>query len=291
MCIMTVHGRHQAALIAAVIFWGSSYIADSIALRSFSPLVLCSLRFLISSSVLFTYSRLSGKFRMPSHSDMKYIVITALTGISAYYYLENAAMNMTSASDASIISASYPLLTVLTGAVFFRVLPRKRQLAGIAVGTAGVLLLTYSRSQEAGSLTGNLILLFDGFLWALYNHFTEKISPACSAMTATTLQIIIGTLGFLPFLAISRPVFTVPSPASAAAALYLSLGCTIAALLLYNYGLRGTDSATAALYMNLMPVSGVILAALILHEHIGLKQMTAGLIILAGVLISERNSG
>ena len=279
--------KHYFALMISVCLWGSSFIADKIALQSFSPLFLCLIRFMISTAVLLVFRLGRKDFRYPVPEDMKKIAAAAFLGISVYYAIENIAVNMTSAADASVISAAYPLLTILTGIVFYHFRPARNQIIGILMACIGVLVLTVSSSRENSSLIGNLMLVFNGFLWALYNYLTGRISRHCDNFSVTYLQILIGTVCFIPMLFLESFTIGTITLTSVLAVLYLAVCCSLAALLLYNYGLRNTDPATTAALMNLMPVAGVVLSALILKETITIRHILGGVIIIVGVFVSE----
>ena len=279
--------KHYFALMISVCLWGSSFIADKIALQSFSPLFLCLIRFMISTAVLLVFRLGRKDFRYPDPEDMKKIAAAAFLGISVYYAIENIAVNMTSAADASVISAAYPLLTILTGIVFYHFRPARNQIIGILMACIGVLVLTVSSSRENSSLIGNLMLVFNGFLWALYNYLTGRISKDCDNFSVTYLQILIGTVCFIPMLFLESFTIGTITLTSVLAVLYLAVCCSLAALLLYNYGLRNTDPATTAALMNLMPVAGVVLSALILKETITIRHILGGVIIIVGVFVSE----
>ena len=279
--------KHYFALMISVCLWGSSFIADKIALQSFSPLFLCLIRFMISTAVLLVFRLGRKDFRYPDPEDMKKIAAAAFLGISVYYAIENIAVNMTSAADASVISAAYPLLTILTGIVFYHFRPARNQIIGILMACIGVLVLTVSSSRENSSLIGNLMLVFNGFLWALYNYLTGRISRNCDNFSVTYLQILIGTVCFIPMLFLESFTIGTITLTSVLAVLYLAVCCSLAALLLYNYGLRNTDPATTAALMNLMPVAGVVLSALILKETITIRHILGGVIIIVGVFVSE----
>lgn len=282
--------KHYLALMISVCLWGSSFIADKIALQSFSPLFLCLIRFMISTAVLLVFRLGRKDFRYPDPEDMKKIAAAAFLGISVYYAIENIAVNMTSAADASVISAAYPLLTILTGIVFYHFRPARNQIIGILMACIGVLILTVSSSRENSSLIGNLMLVFNGFLWALYNYLTGRISKDCDNFSVTYLQILIGTVCFIPMLFLESFTIGTITLTSVLAVLYLAVCCSLAALLLYNYGLRNTDPATTAALMNLMPVAGVVLSALILKETITMRHILGGVIIIVGVFVSEHRS-
>ena len=106
----------------------------------------------------------------------------------------------------------------------------------------------------------------------------------------TYLQILIGTVCFIPMLFLETFTIGTITLSSVLAVLYLAVCCSLAALLLYNYGLRNTDPATTAALMNLMPVAGVVLSALILKETITIRHILGGVIILVGVFVSEHKS-
>ena len=282
--------KYHLALIAAVCIWGSSYIASKIALAAFSPLLLCLVRFVLSSLCMFLI-RLKRKRYIPSRTDLKYMALSAASGIAVYYALENIAVNMTSASDASLISAVYPVITILIGILFFHLRTNRNEVLGILLGVFGVILLTVTGNDGTGSVLGNAMIAFNGCLWACYNYMTQRISDEPDDFTVTYYQTLIGTILFIPALAFEKDMRWSLTPGSIAAVLYLSLICSLAALFLYNYGLRKVSAARAASLMNLMPVAGVVLSVLILHETVTLKHLIGGAVIIAGVLLSARRPG
>ncbi len=282
--------KYHLALIAAVCIWGSSYIASKIALEAFSPLLLCLIRFILASLCMFLL-RLKRERIIPSKRDLKYMTLSAISGIAVYYALENIAVSMTSASDASLISAVYPVITILIGILFFHLKTNRNEIMGILMGVCGVIILTVSGSDGAGSVLGNMLIALNGCLWAGYNYMTQKISDEPDDFTVTYYQTLIGTVCFLPMLAFERNIRFAVTPGSIAAVLYLSLICSLAALFLYNYGLRRVSAARAASLMNLMPVAGVILSVLILHETVTFRHLAGGAVIIAGVLLSAKEHG
>ncbi len=278
---------HILSLILAVILWGSSLIGTKTALQFFGPLSLCLARFVVSS-VLLVLLRLKKGFVKPSNKDLKYILLSSMIGITLYYALENYGVSLTTASAASLITAAYPIITILIGLIFFKERTSKRMALGIVLGVLGVMMLGFSGSGETQEMmwAGNSILIINGILWALYNYITQKISDDCDSFTVTYIQILFGTICFVPFALIENSfpaVLTLPAVFSL---LFLSAGCTVGALLLYNIGLRNVSASLAASLLNLMPVSGVILSVILLHESLSLIQIIGGIIILLGVMIS-----
>ncbi len=282
--------KYYICAIASIVLWGSSFIADKIAYSSFSPLLLCMIRFFISSLILTAVRIIRHDHVKMRKEDRKDILLSALFGITAYYAFENVAVSLTAASDASLITAAYPAVTVLVGMIFYHVFVSRKQILGITISMIGVALLTVmdASTSAPGRLTGNLLLILNGFFWAFYIYMIQHAAPHYDSITLSTYLITIGTVLFVPFVFLETPVIQNITPVSVFAVIYLSAGCTVLALLLYNYSLKGISAAAAAVLMNLMPVVGVICSALILHESISLTRIIGGAVIIAGVLISSK---
>ncbi|QRG69124.1 DMT family transporter [Brevibacillus choshinensis] len=70
--------------------------------------------------------------------------------------------------------------------------------------------------------------------------------------------------------------------------LYLGIFCSVAAFMLYNYGLRTLSSSTAVALMNLGPIFGVLFSTVFLHEGLRIFDLLGGIIVILGVFLSVR---
>ena len=108
-------------------------------------------------------------------------------------------------------------------------------------------------------------------------------------LKATVIGLVLG-LATLPLsVLLEKNIPLTLTPVSAGCVLYLGAICSCLAYVLYNEGLRGVSAFAAAAMLNLMPLSGTVLSALILHEAIGLRALGGGALIIAGVLICTLN--
>jgi drug/metabolite transporter (DMT)-like permease len=64
---------------------------------------------------------------------------------------------------------------------------------------------------------------------------------------------------------------------------FLSLGCSLVAYLLYNWALGGLPAETCAAMLNLIPVFGLLLSAVVLGEPLGAHKVVAAAVTLAGI--------
>ncbi len=275
--------------VLSVALWGASFIGTKIAYQAFSPLFLCLVRFGLAFLLMHIVRMIRHDHEKPDRESMKKIIISAIIGVSLYYALENLAVDMTSASNASLIAGSYPAIVALTGVLFFKEHYGLRRLLGIALAVAGVFILTQRVEMEGGGnpLLGNLILVFDGFLWGFYNYLIPDIDNSLQASTITYYQTMYGVLFLLPFSFIGTPVTGPITWSVVLAVLFLAVLCSVFAYTMYTAGLRVISAAAAASIMNLMPIVGVVLSALILHENITARHLIGGAVILLGVFISS----
>ncbi|MDY6282691.1 MAG: DMT family transporter [Erysipelotrichaceae bacterium] len=286
---MNTKSRYYLSAVAAIFFWGSSFVATKLAYASFGPLTVCFLRFALSLLILKLVRIIRKDNKKLEKQDVTVLLATGLLGISVYYACENYALTLTSASAASLISGAYPAITALIGALVYHVHVTKKQAAGIALAMAGIVILTSGGSFSGSNVRlGNAILIFDGFLWAFYNFLIPHIRPAYSVLSITYYQTLLALPFLIPGLFLEGHASMTITPSAIWALLYLAVGCSVLAYLLYNFSLRGISPSAAAAIMNLMPVFGLLLSAIILNESITPASAAGGVIVILGVLLSAK---
>ncbi len=286
---MNTKSRYYLSAVAAIFFWGSSFVATKLAYASFGPLTVCFLRFALSLLILKLVRIIRKDNKKLEKQDVPVLLATGLLGISVYYACENYALTLTSASAASLISGAYPAITALIGALVYHVHVTKKQAAGIALAMAGIVILTSGGSFSGSNVrVGNAILIFDGFLWAFYNFLILHIRPAYSVLSITYYQTLLALPFLIPGLFLEGHASMTITPSAIWALLYLAVGCSVLAYLLYNFSLRGISPSAAAAIMNLMPVFGLLLSAIILNESITPASAAGGVIVILGVLLSAK---
>ncbi|TXK84101.1 DMT family transporter [Paenibacillus sp. N3.4] len=274
---------------SAILLWSTSFVGTKIAYNSFPPLTLGAARFIIASVILGAIMLARKEFVRPTPKDMGLMGLSGILGTTLYFALENIGLEMTTASSAALIVASYPAITALLEFVLFRVKISWLKVLGIVMAVVGVYQISGgSQRDSSDQLTGNLILILAGFVFAAYNFTTRKVVKNYSMVTVSFYQTIAGTIAFIPLAIIERSRWQVPSTESLWMLLYLGIFCSVAAFMLYNYGLRNLSSGTAVALMNLVPLFGVLFSTLFLHEVLHLFDLIGGMIIIIGVILSVR---
>lgn len=284
------HSGHLISVVLAMLIWSTSFVATKLAYASFPPLTLGAARFVIALAVLSVLAIVRGGFSLPPRRDLLVMFGSGFLGITLYFAMENIGVSLTSASNAALIMASYPAITILMERLFYGSRVSRKKWAGVILAVVGVVLVSGMQASGGGEnqLLGNLILCATGFVWALYNFSTRSVISKYPGVTVSFYQTLAGALLFIPLACVETSEWRAPDAASWAVLLYLGVLCSVAAFMLYNYGLRLLSAGTAVSLANLVPVFGVLLSVLVLGETLHPLQILGGAIVIAGVTLSVR---
>lgn len=276
------------AVVAAALFWSSSYAVTKQVLADVGPLSIGAIRFTLAAALLGIMVRVRRKpIARPDARQRRMIHLSGLLGITVYFVLENIGVELSTASDASLIVATYPLMTMLLELVVFRTRMPLLRAGGVLLATAGAFLVVRNGAEVGGSERwfGDVLLLLGGLVWAGYNVLGKYAGRGQDAMTLTYHQTVAGAAGFLLASLLEAGDWQVPNGSASALLAYLAVACSVGGFLLYNYGLRRMTSSVAVNILNLVPVFGVLGAVVINGETVRLGQALGGAIIIAGVAL------
>jgi drug/metabolite transporter (DMT)-like permease len=223
----------------------------------------------------------------PEARQRRMIYVSGLLGITVYFVLENIGVELSTASDASLIVATYPLMTMLLELVVFRTRMPLLRVGGVLLATVGAFLVVRNGAEVGGSdrWLGDILLLLGGLVWAGYNVLGKQAGRGQDAVSLTYYQTVAGAAGFLLASLLEAGDWRMPDGTASVLLAYLAVACSVGGFLLYNYGLRRMTSSVAVNILNLVPVFGVLGAVVINGETVRLPQVLGGVIIIAGVVL------
>lgn len=287
---MNTRALRLAAATLACLVWSGEVIAAKLSYDSMGPMALGFVRFALSAAVFFAIRPLLRERQTPNALGMKHIALTGLVGTSFYYALENYSLTLIPASTASLIVGSFPAMALALECVIDKVHPQPLKITGISLAFLGVAILAIGEGKEGGRnvLLGSFLLIVAGLCWCLYNFAMRLVMDTYSTVTITTWQTLFGALGFMPFVLVEGLPSQPPSSTAWASIAFLVLVCTTLAYVLYNWALEELEPSTVTSLSNLIPVFGLILSALILHEQITVLQVIGGAIVVIGIMLSSQ---
>jgi drug/metabolite transporter (DMT)-like permease len=274
------------ALLAASFLWGLSFLATKIALSDVGPLTINMLRTAIALAVLAPFARRAGyRFKTGFKAGL---FLYGFTGIALAFSLQNIGIRFSSATNGALIDAGQPALVIIFSYIWLKEQPTTKRIAGVILSIGGVIMITLNQPPSIGPsyLTGNLLLIAGIVVWGIFIIQGKTIVRGHSSFVATAASFQAGLLFLIPLSAGEILMEGVPNFTlnGLLAVLYLGLGPSAIAFLLWNFGLKHVDATASASFMNLIPVIGLA-AAYLWGEPISMIQLAGGAVVIAGIWI------
>lgn len=295
----TVPASQDLPLSAAIFtiflcgLFGANAVAIKISLAGLGPFTNAGIRFGISTVVIFIWA-LAGRrgLRIKRGRMAALAVVTLLfTAQLSLFYL---GLSKTNASRGTLLANLQPFFTLFLAHLFIpsdRITARK--LIGICLGFSGVaFVFMATKGVPTDFRTGDLIILCATFLWAC-----SAVYVKCIIHDFQPFQLVLYPM------ALAVPIFFVEGllwdPVMighvnleiTGALLYQSLVSASFGFVAWNSLLKRYGTVALHSFLFIMPISGVVLGGVVLHEPITPKILTALLLIVAGILTIHLRTG
>lgn len=210
-----------------------------------------------------------------------------ISGAIVYYGLER-----TSATNASLIYATSPAMILALAAVWLGDAIRPRQVLGILLAMAGVLVILTRGDLDAlrhlSFNSGDLLVLTGAVSWSVYTILLRQSGTPLPVVTAFAANAFAGVLVLAPFYAWEtvavRPVpFSVSTVLSIVA---VALFASVLALLAYQktIAMMGAARASTALYVS--PLWAALASWVLLAEPLQGFHLMGVALVLPGVMLA-----
>lgn len=282
-----------AAALAAVIIFGGSAIATKVAVSAIGALDVSIMRTIIGGLVAVPLT-FALRIPLPASAQQKWLLlISGFCGFIAFPLLFTLGVNLTTANHATMILAILPVMTGAIAHYWDRHRPRALWWLGCAIAFSGEALLLYDPAAAGGEATleGDLLVWSSTVFASLgYVAGARLQRSGYSARGTTFWGVGLFALLLLPTLLLVVDLDTLRSAGIYAwsGLLYQAIGVTVIAYILWYWALGTGGIAQVGLFQFLQPISGVVLAWLILAESLSLIFVFASSIIMAGVIIAFR---
>jgi drug/metabolite transporter (DMT)-like permease len=290
------HGRPLSIflLALAMLWWGSTFVVTKGGLDEVPPMRFALLRFTVASLLLIGAALARGGLsRLPRPAPWGTLALMTLTGIAAYYVAFNLALTYTSASQGALVQSSSPAVTAIAAVWLLGERVTGRRLLGIVLAIAGVLLIVVRGAPDANApapLLGNVLMFGTVVLWAVYTVFAKRLANADPVVVLAIVSSL-GTLMLIPpaLVEAARTPLTAISRESWLRIIYLGVFPSAAGFLLYSRALRDLDATYAGIFINLVPLIGVVSGVLILGDSISPVALLGGALVLLGIWASSKS--
>lgn len=281
-----------AFAVAVSIIWGLSFLSTKVAVAAVPPMTIAAVRFVIAMLVLFPAALLRREDLRVAPRDLPLMALSGTLGVSLYFLCENNGIALITASEASLVIATIPVMTMLVDRAVLKTALRPRSYAGAALSFAGVALIVAPSLRGASSSPlGFLFMGGAALCWVGYALLTKPLSARYSGFSITFWQSLFGLIGCIPFALSESAAWRAPSLAVSLNIAYLGLFCSAAGYLLYIVAMEELGAGTTSVFLNLVPVVSVAAAYLLLGERLGGFSLAGGAVAVLGVFLATSRSG
>lgn len=275
-------------LALGILAGGSSWPAIKYGLGGATPVWYAVGRAAISAMTGFALLGALGRLGLPARADLPIILSVGALQLCLFFTLINLGLSLLPAGRSVILAYTTTLWVVPLAGPLLGEWPRARQLAGVALGVAGVALLLLPALGQiaaagAGGLMGYLYLLGAALCWALAILHSRGHRWRLSPLQAMPWQMLFAAVLLVPVAALVEPAGHIAIEARALVPL-LFLGMVAGPVITWasTTAARLVPAVAVSLAYLATPVLGVALSALFLGEAVGPDLVAGGVLVLAG---------
>ncbi len=221
-------------------------------------------------------------------SDLKIFVLLAVVGQFPAQVLTTFGTQQSTASNASIIILSLPILSAVLAYVILKEKMTPLRWVSFIIAIAGVILVSlkdiFNSDFTIQYIVGNLLIFLGVFGSGFYNTFCKKIADDYTEMEMLFYTYIFMVILLVPFVwHYEGDVFSTISsftPSTWTGLLLLTVFHNFLSMLLFFRALKNLDAIQVAFSNFLITFFALPIAAIWLHEKISLSSILGGLLVL-----------
>ncbi|HTZ40736.1 MAG TPA: DMT family transporter [Syntrophales bacterium] len=283
-------------LFLMAVFWGGTFIAGRVLAQEVEPFSGSFLRFLVASVCMIPMVwHFEGRLQPLRKNQFLVVFLSGMTGVFLYNVFFLTGLQTVQAGRASVIVASNPVLISLFAALLFRG-ERMTLLkaAGVALSVSGaVYVITRGNPGEIlqGAIGRGELLIFGCVAsWVAYSLFGKVVIRNVLPVSAVTYACLIGAATLLPPALLEGMAGNLGGYSLAAwlSIVYLGFFGTCLGFIWYYEGIREIGPSKAAVFINFVPISAVILSFFLLGEPVDASLLIGTALVLSGIYLTNR---
>ena len=280
-------------LTLTMLMWSANGIAGRVAIGEVSPMVIVTLRWLISCSLLFAFafSRIREDWFVLKHHILRLVLgaIFGFTGFNALFYLS---AHHTSAVNMTILQGALPIFVLMGAAIFQRTPLTLLQAIGIPFALAGVIAVASQGELDVllnfNFNIGDVGLVIACLSYAIYTLMLRN-RPKVSGIGFFALVAMAAFITSLPLLGLEMAIGEAQWPTVEGWTIVAFIGIcpSLLAQLFFLKAVELIGPGRAANFTNLVPIFGPLLAIILLGEPFQLYHAVALMLVLGGITLAE----
>jgi len=294
--ILSKHPKLYAwlAFAAVSIFWGTTFLAISIGVKTFPPLLMAASRHCIAGIILLSFFLIQG-YKLPDFKSLKTFGFNGVLMLAGGNGIISWGMQYVGSGLTALICALTPVWIVIIN----RVTGNQEKLhpyavLGFVICLGGQFILFKDKIQlfkDPMFGWGILAVVLSNFFWALGTVYSKNHKTNEHPLFASSLQMIPGGIllfivsffkGEMHYLAISSEAIW--------ALVYLIVFGSILAYGSYMYVIKQLPATIVSTYAYINTIVAIILGWFWLHESLDTTTLISVALTILGVFLVSKNS-
>ena len=282
--------KDSTSVVVGACLWGTTGSVFALAPSSASSLSVGSMRLLVGAAGLMGIAASSGMRRSVNLFTHPPLYLAGLA-MAAYQPLFFTGVDRTGVAVGTTIAiGSAPILTGLFAWISFGASPSIEWGRATVIAISGVAVLLLSAAVEPSlDFSGAVMCLGAGASYAVYAVATKSIAHLDTPQRIAATTFAIAALTLVPVL-VTTDVSWLGTASGFAVAIWLGIGATTVAYLLFTSGLRRVTAPTAATLSLAEPVTAAGLAFVLLSERPPLPGWAGALLVAIGLGLMIRSA-
>jgi drug/metabolite transporter (DMT)-like permease len=297
-------------LLLTALVWGGTWpvgrwlVSPEVGGETIPPLMIATIRYFIVVWLFIVLLKVTeGNLKIQiAKENWKLMAFMGLTSVTIYQAGYLFGEYFTAASDASVIVVTNTLwIIIISGVILKTEILNSQKIIGTILAFLGVIIIVglSPNVDVPNRILGDILILIAAFSYAIYTvtsrYFITRDKGTGNQPSSLFLITWVSFFGFfttLPFALLLNPeylnplqYFQIPSRVWWGLA-YLIFLSTIGGYWFYLEGVKRLDASRASIFQALVPIFGVTLSALFLHEPIDILIHTPALLLVSiGIIL------
>jgi len=287
---MNESGRGQLLCALAMMVVGTTVLASRVIGREVEPFLANALRHALALPVFAALAWRAGlAWPRIGRRDAMLLLLQAAAGSVGYTVLLIEGVNRAGAADAGIVAGTLPAVAALFSAAILGERPGWQLAAAVLLATAGVMAVAMAPTDAAAGPQRSIgLLLVVGAVAceAVFILANKRLRRPLPALPMSTLMCALGFVMSLPAAALAWRPGGLPGAAAWAGIAWYAWVPTVGGFLLWYAGAARTSGVRAALATAWLPVSALLLSAVLFGDPVGPWQWAGLALVVAAVVLA-----
>ncbi|MCC5812547.1 MAG: DMT family transporter [Ectothiorhodospiraceae bacterium] len=282
-------------VVCAALFWAGNAVVARGVIDTVPPMALSFWRWMVAFAIIVPFSLPYLKASLPViRRHWRILLVLSFLSAGMFNTLQYLAAHTTTAVNITLVNSTMPIMIGIFAFLWLGERPGRRQVQGILIALAGILVVISRGSLEVlasiGFAAGDLLMVLAIACWGFYSVLLKRYGvPLHPVMLITVIIAMALPITFALYLFEMGLGYYFPFRAEVLPpVLYVGIFPALLSYLGWNYGVTVLGPSRAAIFIYLMPLFAAVLATVFLQERLHVYHAAGGLLILVGLYLATR---